>query len=208
MCAAESYIIREMEQLTDEELVYAYRDHGRSPNGDPWLNELFRRYHARVGLWCFRFTGDRDSGADLAQEIFLKAFRNLDSFRGDAKFGTWLYAITRNHCFNALKARTFRPAEYGDEMLSGIADLTAAPDVALFRESSARTLREVLNASALDETETQVMRLHYGEDVPLETITRLLKLQNTSGAKAYIVSAKRKLSRAVQRWKARGARLA
>jgi hypothetical protein len=40
--------------------------------------------------------------------------------------------------------------------------------------------------------------LHYGEEVPLETITRLLNLQNASGAKAYIVSARRKLARLVQ----------
>ena len=49
----------------------------------------------------------------------------------------------------------------------------------------------------------KVMTLHYAEEVPLNAVTRLLNLENSSGAKAYIVSAKRKLSRAIERWKAR-----
>jgi hypothetical protein len=79
-----------------------------------------------------------------------------------------------------------------------------APDALeqLERKSGARVLRELIQSS-LTGLETEVMTLHYVEDVPLESITRLLNLENTSGAKAYIVSAKRKLSRAVERWKAR-----
>jgi len=50
-------------------------------------------------------------------------------------------------------------------------------------------------------TEARVMTLHYAEELPLDAVTQLLKLDNASGAKAYIVSAKRKLARAVSRWK-------
>jgi hypothetical protein len=52
----------------------------------------------------------------------------------------------------------------------------------------------VLN-SALDDTEKIVFTLHYGDEMPLDSITRMLGLENASGAKAYIVSAKRKLAR-------------
>ena len=68
---------------------------------------------------------------------------------------------------------------------------------------NAAQVRKLL-AETLDETEQAVFTLHYGEDVPLDAITRLLGLQNASGAKAHVVSAKRKLARAVQRWKASG----
>jgi DNA-directed RNA polymerase specialized sigma24 family protein len=57
-----------------------------------------------------------------------------------------------------------------------------------------------LLAETLDETERRVMTLHYGEDLTLDAVTRLLGLTNASGAKAYIVSARRKLSGAVRRW--------
>ncbi len=195
-----------MEQLTDEELVRAYRERGGSPKGDAWLNELIQRYHSRVALWCFRLTGDREAAADLAQEVFLKVFRNLDSFRGDAKFSTWLYSITRNHCFNELKSRSTRPENTGDPILFDLPDGAEGIHSSLEREGASHLLRELLAASALDATETQVMTMHFAEELPLDAITRLLKLNNASGAKAYIVSAKRKLNRAVQRLKIRPGR--
>jgi DNA-directed RNA polymerase specialized sigma subunit len=53
----------------------------------------------------------------------------------------------------------------------------------------------------LNETEQRVMTLHYGLEMELGAITTALGLTNTSGAKAFIVSAKRKLNAAVKRWK-------
>jgi len=52
-----------------------------------------------------------------------------------------------------------------------------------------------------------VFTLHYGDGMPLDAITRLLRLQNASGAKAFVVSAKRKLARATERLRARGEQL-
>jgi RNA polymerase sigma-70 factor, ECF subfamily len=60
-----------------------------------------------------------------------------------------------------------------------------------------------LVCESLEETERVVFTLHFAEDLPLDTITRMLNLTNPSGAKAYLVSAKRKLQRAVRIWKAR-----
>ncbi len=57
--------------------------------------------------------------------------------------------------------------------------------------------------SACDDTEKKIFTLHYGDELTLATITRVLGLKNESGAKAYIVSAKRKLNRCLQRWRAR-----
>lgn len=68
-----------MQQLSDEELVARYR-----AEGGPWIDELFGRYHRRVAMWCYRFTGDRDSAADLAQDVFLRAYRSLEGFRGNS----------------------------------------------------------------------------------------------------------------------------
>jgi RNA polymerase sigma-70 factor, ECF subfamily len=191
-----------VEPLTDEDLVARYRSQSGSPEGERWLNELFQRHHTRVGLWCLRITGDRESAADLAQEVFLKAFRHMDSYRGDSKFSTWLYSITRNHCFNQIKARATTPEQTSEPVLTDFVDHTPGPESQLERESDARLVRELVQGS-LTELESQVFTLHYAEELPLDSITRLLNLENSSGAKAYIVSAKRKLARAVERWKAR-----
>jgi hypothetical protein len=55
----------------------------------------------------------------------------------------------------------------------------------------------------LDETERRVMTLHYVDEMPLQVVTRLLGLKNVSGAKTYVVSARRKLKTAVIRRRGR-----
>lgn len=191
-----------MQELSDEQLVARYRAEAGSSAGDASLNELFGRYHQRVAVWCYRFTGDRNSAADLAQDIFLRAFRSIPTFRGDSKFGTWLYAIARNHCVNEMKTRVSRPDQRTD-VVEDIADEKAVDVLGdLEREESVRSMRSLIEET-LDETEKQVMALHFGEEMKLDIITRLLGLTNASGARAYVVSAKRKLGAAVNRWNAR-----
>ena len=56
----------------------------------------------------------------------------------------------------------------------------------------------------MEAVERRVFVLHYGDGMPLDAITRLLRLDNASGAKAYIVSARRKIVKATSRLKARG----
>ncbi|MBI3645686.1 MAG: RNA polymerase sigma factor [Acidobacteriales bacterium] len=196
-----------LEQLPDEELVARYRSTAGVGEREQYINELFRRNYARVARWCLRFTADHESAADLAQEIFAKAYQNLTSFQGQSKFSTWLFVIARNHCLNAVRANARQATELkaadGEEILLGIADSAPNQHSMMERTASAELVRKLL-AEALDETEKMVFTLHYGEDVPLDAITRLLRLENQSGAKAYIVSAKRKLARLVQQWKARG----
>jgi len=191
-----------MTSLSDEQLVARYQANAGSAEADRCLDALFQRYRPKVALWCLRLASDRESAADLSQEVFLKAFRSLAGFRGDAKFSTWLYTIARNHCFNEIKARASTNETTGDPALLEVADDATDPLAQLERESSAKMLRELIQ-SALTDLEARVMTLHYVEELPLESVTRLLRLDNSSGAKAYIVSAKRKLVRAAERWRAR-----
>jgi RNA polymerase sigma factor (sigma-70 family) len=191
-----------MESLSDEELVSRWRNRPESAEAQQCLSDLFQRHHARVALWCLRITGDRESAADLAQEVFLKAFQSLGAFRADAKFSTWLYVIARNHCYNQIKARANAPEPIGDLLDDHLASQTPDPLSELERESSSQLFGDLVRQS-LTDLETQVVTLHYVEELPLDSVTRMLKLENQSGAKAYIVSARRKLSRAMDRWKAR-----
>jgi RNA polymerase sigma-70 factor, ECF subfamily len=62
----------------------------------PLLHELVRPYERRVYVMALSFLHNEADAKDTAQEAFLKAYRNLASFRGEAKFGTWLVSITSN----------------------------------------------------------------------------------------------------------------
>ena len=192
------------ESLSDEELIARYHEGVNEPRSREYANELFRRHHVKVARWCLSFTSDRESAADLAQDICAKAYQNLSSFRGKSKFSTWLFSIARNHCLNAARAHSIIPAMESDPVvMESLPDLTAQdPDAAIENQQLAEAARRLVSET-LEETERVVFTLHFAEELPLEVIDRMLNLTNASGAKAYLVSAKRKLERAVRIWKAR-----
>src|SRR5438477_12817640 len=148
-----------MPELSDEELIEAYRASPAGPKAEALVDELFRRYHSRVALWCFRITGDRESAADLAQDVFVKVFRNLDSFRGSARFSTWLYSVARNHCFTEVKSRSARQNQALDSVVEDMADVAPDPHQIIERETSDTAVRELVE-QALTETELRVVTLH------------------------------------------------
>jgi RNA polymerase sigma factor (sigma-70 family) len=199
-------IIPEMrwEDLSDEALIARYRAEADKSSAEEYLNELFRRHHVKVARWCLSVTGDRESAADLAQEVCVKAYQNLSYFKGQSKFSTWLYSITRNHCLNAVRSRANAPEMDSDELvMETLPDMSSdSPLASVERKQQAEIARQLINET-LEETEKAVFTLHFGEELPLDAITRMLNLDNASGAKAYLVSAKRKLDRAAKRWKAR-----
>jgi RNA polymerase sigma-70 factor (ECF subfamily) len=188
----------EWKTLSDEDLVALYRENWGSRTREDAAAELFL-HQARITRWCCRFTHDRESACDLAQEILLRAFRNLDSYRGECRFSTWLYVIARNLCMSAIQKRSCEPVWVAKTNAADFPD-TAAVDVHTAVEteqSRRRSWRFILDT--LDKTEARVMMLHYGQEMPLNVVSKKLGLTNKSGAKAYIVSARRKLQAAMRK---------
>ena len=78
---------------TDEELV------ARSRGGDlESFNQLILRWERPIYALAYRVIGREDDARDVCQEAFLRAFRALPGFKGQAKFSSWLYRITLNLC--------------------------------------------------------------------------------------------------------------
>src|SRR2546429_6632391 len=73
------------------------------------FDELMIRYERQIYRVCYRFVENRDDAMDLAQEVFIKAFEHLPTFRRESSLKTWLYRIAMNHCINHVKknARDF-----------------------------------------------------------------------------------------------------
>ena len=67
---------------------------------------LMRAYENRVYTLALRSTGSEHDAADITQEVFLRAWRNLDSFRGDSSLSTWLYRVTANLCVDLARKKT------------------------------------------------------------------------------------------------------
>jgi RNA polymerase sigma-70 factor (ECF subfamily) len=89
----------------DRELV------DRARMGDAGAFEaLVRRYQSWVFTLALRMVGEPAEAEDMAQEIFLKAYRGLRGFKGASRFSTWLYSIASHHCLNHVQALRRRPS--------------------------------------------------------------------------------------------------
>ena len=71
------------------------------------FEELVRTYQGEVYRFAWHLTRDRELAADVTQDAFLRAFRFIEGFRGDRKFGSWLFSITRNCAMDSLRAARF-----------------------------------------------------------------------------------------------------
>jgi RNA polymerase sigma-70 factor (ECF subfamily) len=89
---------------TDEELV------ARSIRGDrESFNELILRWERPIYALAYRTIGREEDARDVCQETFLRAFRALPGFRGQAKFSSWLYRITLNLCRDWMRRQRRAP---------------------------------------------------------------------------------------------------
>jgi RNA polymerase sigma-70 factor (ECF subfamily) len=90
------------------------------------FNEIVRLYKDKVFSLIYRMLGSRPEAEDVAQEVFITVFKNIESFRGEAKFSTWLLRIAANHSKNRIKHLARRPTEGADP--DDVSQLRALPD--------------------------------------------------------------------------------
>ncbi len=95
-----------MERPTDEELVARIRQ-----GHDDAYRALVERHQNYIFTLIYRQVEHRETAEDLMQEVFIKLYRSLFHFRGDAKFTTWLYRLTLNLVADYRRARKRRPLE-------------------------------------------------------------------------------------------------
>ncbi len=88
------------EEADDRPLV----ERARKQDADAF-EELVRRHQSRIYGLCYHLTGNHEDANDLAQDSFIKAWKALPTFRGDASFITWIYRIATNNCLTHLKSR-------------------------------------------------------------------------------------------------------
>jgi RNA polymerase sigma-70 factor (ECF subfamily) len=195
------------ESLADEELfallnadpMSGANDTSRQvPTRGELFNELYRRYYGRVQNWCYRVVRNHATAADLTQEVFLKTYRRISSYRGDSKVSTWMFSVTRNHCLSALKRRNADPLSASTPYPRFLLDFNSErPETGIEILQIYGRLRSVMDRY-LQPIETQVLLMHYAYGISLASITAELRLANPSGAKAYIVNSRRKLRRALE----------
>jgi len=152
---------------------------------------LVRATYADSYTLAYRLTGDEEDARDVVQESYLRAFRGLKRFRGDAQFTTWLYRITANCASTHLGRRAkHRHDELADD--APLADTN--PDVDPAARTDARATRDRLNSAlrGLPPRLRAVVVLRDVYDLPHEAIAAELGISE-SAAKVRLHRVRKKL---------------
>lgn len=190
---------RQLESMTDDQLVSQIRD-GGPEESRRCREELFSRFYPKVAGWSMKWTRNRDEALDLTQEVFLRVQQKLETFRGQSRFSTWLYTVTRSVAINrGISMRRKAAISLEQESLPEPVDPSRTADDIAAERQIAHRFRQAMERD-LEPMEAQILYLHHVDGMTLPAITSVLGLENKSGAKAFIVSGKRKLERRFGKW--------
>jgi RNA polymerase sigma factor (sigma-70 family) len=179
---------------TDEDLVRDALADPEGPRSREAACELLGRYRKRAYIWCYRYVREHERALDLAQDVLLNAYRGLGLFDERARFGSWIYMIARNRCFNELR-RPALTSEAGID-LDGLIDPGEDPAEQLIRRLDEQALLRLIHEH-LDPTEQEALWLRCVEGMPVVAITEVLDIDAASGARGVLQQARRKLRAAL-----------
>ena len=168
---------------SDEELV------ARSMGGDlDSFNQLVLRWERPIYALAYRVIGREEDARDVAQETFLRAFRALGGFKGQAKFSSWLYRITLNLCRDWIRKERRTPVSQAPEgidiiELAGEATPTETIEQLVGRKQLSRAVSKAMASLPEDQRTAIILKEYHGLtfqeiadmlDCPLSTVkTRL-----------------------------------
>ncbi|MBB1149060.1 RNA polymerase sigma factor [Myroides sp. C15-4] len=174
--------------MTDEELVQFIIHNGNTS----LFGILYDRYGQKVYQKCLGFAESRDAAEDLTQDVFVKLYLNLKSFRGEAKFSTWLYSFTYNHCVNYSKSILRRQRD-NVELQEETLYVSTADEEVTDEEIFSLTVEKLQEALGLIDPEDKIVLLmKYQDDKSIKDIAQLLEL-GESAVKMRLHRAKKKI---------------
>ena len=177
---------------SDGELVSGYL----ATRDERCFAELYRRYSPRVYSKCVTMLDNRAEANDAVQDVFERVLLRIGSFRADAKFGTWLFSITNNHCIDRLRRRKRLRAKRGT--LPEHAEVAAVvEDVDWLEEQSPAAIRHIL--TELSEMDRAALVLMYMDELSVAQISETLNL-GVSATKMRLKRARDRARGIYDRW--------
>jgi RNA polymerase sigma-70 factor (ECF subfamily) len=153
----------ELAEATDRQLVEACLAGRRDAFG-----AIVQRHQRQVYLLCYRFVRNHEDASDLAQDVFVRAYRGLAGFRGTSALATWLYRIAVNVCLNRKSLKTPRLAALGDRA----DDRVERADATLMRGERAAQVRAAIARLPDRQRATLILRAYH--DLPHDQIAAIL----------------------------------
>ena len=132
------------------------------------FDQIVERYQRNVYRLCYRYVNNHFDASDMAQEVFLRAYKALSKFRGDSAFSTWLYRIAVNTCLNFRSANR-RPVE---ELSENLTDKRRGALEEIEREERAVRVREAIGHLPDKQRATLILRMYH--DLSMEEIAGVM----------------------------------
>ncbi|GLU57080.1 RNA polymerase sigma factor [Dyadobacter frigoris] len=161
------------QNYTDEDLVKLYVQTQRNS----YFEKLYERYATRVYQKCLFFVKDSAKAEDLTHDIFFKLILRLSTFREDAKFSTWLYSITYNHCMDQLRSYK-RSGEISYDESVEVADDTDLNTLFDHDDVETRKFQHAMDQLNVDEKGLLLMK--YADELSIRDIAEILKVTESS----------------------------
>jgi len=131
---------------------------------------IVERHRRQIYQLCFRFIGNHEDASDLAQDVFVRAYRGLRGFKGTAAFSTWLYRIAVNVCLNRVSLKTPRSEAIDERTLP--ASTAERPDVTVMRQERAQEVRAAIAKLPPKQRATLILRIYH--ELPHDEIAGVL----------------------------------
>jgi len=187
--------------VTDERLLIERAQQGEMEA----FRLLVERSKINVYRLAYDLTGNRHDAEDLSQDVFIKAFKSLRLFRGDAKWSTWLYRITINAAMDKKKSKAQKTMLMHDAFAAGNAETEYAPsdeaprpdrltDAGLIRRNIERALED------LTTRERSVFVLRHYHDLSLRQIAETMDISEGT-VKSFLFRAIRRLRKSLDLYK-------
>ncbi|GAA4841533.1 sigma-70 family RNA polymerase sigma factor [Paenibacillus vulneris] len=159
-----------MEQLTDEQLVEQIRQ-----GDEEAYRLLIERHKNYIYTLVYRMVEHRETAEDLTQEIFIKLYRSLVHFRGDAKFTTWVYRLTVNLVTDYRRSQRRRPYEaLLDKMKNWFGNRQEEPEAAALQKEEQQTILKLL--SELPDKYRLILYLYHYKQLSYQEIAEATQL--------------------------------
>lgn len=164
----------------------------REAEDDAAFSELVRRYRTPVFRLAVSILGQPfvPEAEDVAQDVLLRVHHALGSFRGDAKFSSWVYRITFNHALNVKARSRYRAPHVSDQALEATASSAPGPHDQLQDERRQRAVLECV--AELPDVYQSALRLHYWMGASMSEIAVMLDAPENT-VKSYLHRARRLL---------------
>ncbi|WP_349410075.1 sigma-70 family RNA polymerase sigma factor [Pseudalkalibacillus sp. SCS-8] len=148
------------------------------------LNWLMDEYGDSIVRLAYTYTKQKQMAEDIAQDVFIKCYEKLDTFREESSYRTWLYRITVNTCKDALKSWSYRNLFFTDIISPKWLRPHRSTEIEIVVDEESRMISE--KVLALPVKLREVIILHYYEELSTEEVAQLLKLnQNTVKSRLY-----------------------